>query len=426
MTIHEIACLLDQVRWESSTKKKRELLQNNKCDELSAVLRFLYDSAVTTGLDEKKLNKVLDFTNSVLEDASLTEALDYIKTHNTGRDQDVAAVQYFIGMNTYEAIDAYFMQKLFTKTLKVGIDTKAANAAFPGLIYKHEVQQGYPIEKYPVKDGTYFYLSEKVNGIRCTFLCGNPISRQGKRIDGIDYLCEDIRSLGYGDWFVDGELRRDNFDHVSDNENFRMTAALVNSKEAIKPGLKFIVFDMFPMEQLKNGQSDWTYKQRKEAMVELRERLTPSDRIEVVDFLYEGTNQAVIEPLLARMDSENKEGMMLNLDVPYMCKRHRGCLKIKTFKTVDLEVVGIEEGDGNFTGTLGAFVVKYKNNTVRVGSGFTKEQRDEFWKKGFKQIGKIIEVKYKEESLDSKTGLPSLQFPIFVCVRTDKKEESYN
>jgi len=39
--------------------------------------------------------------------------------------------------------------------------------------------------------------------------------------------------------------------------------------------------------------------------------------------------------------------------------------------------------------------------------------------------GRVIEVKYKEESSDKKTGLLSLQFPIFVSLREEGKEESY-
>ena len=40
--------------------------------------------------------------------------------------------------------------------------------------------------------------------------------------------------------------------------------------------------------------------------------------------------------------------------------------------------------------------------------------------------GAIIEVKYKEITKDKKTGLESLQFPVFVGIRNDKTEPSYN
>ena len=39
-----------------------------------------------------------------------------------------------------------------------------------------------------------------------------------------------------------------------------------------------------------------------------------------------------------------EEGLMLNLDTPYECKRHNGLLKIKPTKSADLEIIGFEPG----------------------------------------------------------------------------------
>jgi DNA ligase-1 len=55
----------------------------------------------------------------------------------------------------------------------------------------------------------------------------------------------------------------------------------------------------------------------------------------------------------------------------------------------------------------------------------TDEQRDTFWQHRDELIGRIVEVKYKEESSDKKTGQLSLQFPIFVSLREEGKEVSY-
>jgi DNA ligase-1 len=116
---------------------------------------------------------------------------------------------------------------------------------------------------------------------------------------------------------------------------------------------------------------------------------------------------------------------MLNRNSKYYRKRHNGILKVKRFYTIDLNVVSVEEGSGRLSGRLGAFVVDYKGNTLNVGSGMTDAQRDEFWLKRDDLPGRVIEVKYKEESSDKKTGLNSLQFPIFVSLREEGKEESY-
>ena len=118
---------------------------------------------------------------------------------------------------------------------------------------------------------------------------------------------------------------------------------------------------------------------------------------------------------------------MINVsDAPYECKRSKNILKGKVFQEADLRIIGFQEGEGNFKDTLGALVVNYKGNKVAVGSGYTWEERDEFWNKRENLIGKIVTVQYFEESKNSKTGLVSLRFPVFKQIRDDKTEESYN
>ena len=92
-------------------------------------------------------------------------------------------------------------------------------------------------------------------------------------------------------------------------------------------------------------------------------------------------------------------------------------------QTVDLRVVDLFEGKGTFKGTLGGVVVNFKGSQVGVGSGFSNDQRNDFWQHPEKIFGKIVEVQYFEESKD-KTGKPSLRFPVFKQVRNDKNEES--
>jgi DNA ligase-1 len=124
------------------------------------------------------------------------------------------------------------------------------------------------------------------------------------------------------------------------------------------------------------------------------------------------------------MVAEDKEGLMVNLDVPYQCKRHNGILKVKRFYTMDLPIIRCEEGSGRLAGKLGAFVLNFKGNEVSVGSGFTDEERLLFWEVRERLTDLLCEVKYKEISCDKKTGADSLQFPVYVCLRTDKTEEN--
>ena len=141
---------------------------------------------------------------------------------------------------------------------------------------------------------------------------------------------------------------------------------------------------------------------------------------------YEGTDISVIDEYLNIATSEDKEGLMAIKDCEWRNKRHNGILKVKKFLTADCEIIGYEEGDGKYKGVLGSFIIDYKGNKVNVGSGYSDKQRQEYWANRDKYIGRILEVKYKEETMDKKTKLISLQFPTFVCIREEGKEVSYN
>jgi DNA ligase-1 len=148
--------------------------------------------------------------------------------------------------------------------------------------------------------------------------------------------------------------------------------------------------------------------------------------IEVVKVVYQGTDQSQINKWLDYAVEHDWEGCMINKDATYKCKRTTDLIKVKRFYTMDLKVVDVLEGDGRLKGTLGALVVEFKGNTVNVGSGYSDDQRTEIWNNKEDMIGKIVEIKYKEITSDKKTGLESLQFPIFCSFRDDKTEPSYN
>ena len=230
-----------------------------------------------------------------------------------------------------------------------------------------------------------------------------------------------------GNWVLDGELTRINTDGLSDNENFRIGAGILSQDDSDKRSMQLIVFDALPKSEFMTGESALKYKDRLDTLNSLREKAAEAGLMHpsVVDVLYTGCDAAMIDLYLDKMVSEDKEGLMLNKDSKYYRKRHNGILKVKRFYTVDLKVLETEEGSGRLTGRLGAFVVDYKGNRLNVGSGMTDEQRVEFWRIREKLPGRVIEVKYKEESSDKKTGLFSLQFPIFVSLREEGKEESY-
>ena len=392
-------------------------------------MQFVFDSHIVTGISIKKLNKFVNI-NATQKLDSIFNVMNYLKMHNTGTDDDVANIQYFLNRQDESKYDFY--KSIITKSLTLGCDVKTFNKVYgKNFIPTWEVQQAYSIDKYPLKKGEWFSLSEKLNGNRGTYYKGKIISRQGKEFTGLDHIINDIKAL-LGDKadtiVLDGELRRKNIDGISDNENFRIGTGILNSDDVDKSCINFTMYDVLSVEEFDKGIGTINYRERREILNDMRNTIQEKNlkNIAIVDMFYEGTDQTQISKYLDKMVSEDKEGCMLDKNVVYKCKRHSGILKVKRFYTIDLKILRLEEGSGRLSGTLGAFVVDYKDNELSVGSGMTDEQRTEFWNKRDELVGRVIEVKYKEESNDKTTGNVSLQFPIFISLREAGKEVSYN
>ena len=63
--------------------------------------------------------------------------------------------------------------------------------------------------------------------------------------------------------------------------------------------------------------------------------------------------------------------------------------------------------------------IEHKNHLVKVGSGFSQEQRIKYTTEDI--VGKIITVQYFEETKNDKGGI-SLRFPTVKIVHGEKRE----
>lgn len=412
MNLQHIYNLCIELQSISGTKAKQQFLLDNRCDDFDTFLKWLLNPQIVTGIDRKKLK--MRSVSRCFESQDLKDILDYLVEHNTGRDVDVGYCRSFMNVNPeYEA----FLFSVFTKSLKLGVDVKLVNKTYgEDFIFNWEIQQAYPIEKYPLKPNTWITITQKCNGVRATYYRGKIMARSGVEFKGLDHIVNEL-DAAYSNYVLDGELMLKDKTGLTDNEAFRKATGIINS-DGDKSEICMTVFDCSPVADFDSPTPKMRYSQRRQLM----DGLEDTDNVRVLPVLYQGTDHTQIPILLDKMVAEDKEGLMVNLDVPYKRKRHSGILKVKQFYTMDLHVVSVEEGEGKYVGMLGKVNVEFNGNVVGVGSGFTDEQRIKYWEDKDYLVGKIIEVKYKEVSTDKKTGLQSLQFPVFVCEKFDKTE----
>lgn len=428
--MEKVIKIFKQIQQTSSLNEKKAIIIANKSNELfKECLKFLLDGNIVTGISTKKIRKKVTPSSELAPyclcaHSTFEEVIKYLLMNNTGKDEDIYEIQVFLSGHEE---DREFYEQMITKKFRLGADEKVVNKCIPGLIESWEVQLGSSYEKLKLKDDEWFSLSQKINGNRASYYQGKLISRQGKLFAGMQHIISDLEQLGMG-WFYDGELIRKNMDNLSDGENFRIGTGIINSDAATKEEIKFVIFDYFAESDVKNKRSTAKYKVRRDMLNKLREVITEKklQNVEIVTMVYEGTDQTQIMKWLDYAVDEGWEGLMLNKDSTYKCKRTTDLIKIKRFFSMDLPIIGTIEGEGRLKGTLGALVVRYKGNQINVGSGFDDCTRNRLWEDRTSLIGRIVEVKYKEITKDKKTGLESLQFPIYVCLREEGKVISYD
>lgn len=416
---------------KKKTDKTRILLDARKdfedeAEELMAFFRFLLDPAIVTGLSDAKINKKVTAKPDIEIQYLICGYLYIMRAgHNTGSDASIATIQNYLHKNPEHE---EFLKRLFTKNLPIGVEAATINKVYgEEIIPVWEVQQGYPIDKYKFRKGELIFASRKLNGSRGTYFKGDIISRQAQKFEGLDHIIKDIEEIIGTDYAVDGELIRRNIDGLTDGQNFRDTISILNSDGNDKSLIKFVIFDIVPVDEFERDACTENYSVRKKRLLDLKNKIQKNgtQNIEVVQMVYEGTDVNDVYDWLDYAVKHDWEGLVVNRQVPYRRTRHNGCLKVKRFYTVDLRITAIEEGQNRLAGTMGALVVDYKGNELRVGSGFDDATRATVWANPGGYIGKIVECKYKEVTQDKKTGLESLQFPTFVRFRNDKNEVSY-
>lgn len=425
MTLTEKVIALQELN--GANEKQRFLKENADDARFTKFLYYALNPLLTYNLSENTLRDKPD--NSPRKGfITFTDIFDCCEQLSRLRGLDDATVRQVKNF-LYNQIDKDATREIFikllAKTLRLGVTAKTVNKVIPNLLPEWEVQQAYPIDKYPVANGTEFWLTQKLNGVRATLYNGQLIARSGVPFKGLDHILKELRWADCAHIALDGELTLADTHGLRDNEAFREATGILNSDDEHKTGICFTIFDAIPYADFDSANPKVSYSHRRTILNEVEETVGNSECVRVLPVLYHGKDLQKIDELLEQMVREDKEGLMLNTDVPYKRTRHKGILKIKRFYTMDLPITGAEEGSGRLAGRLGAFVLDYKGNEVKVGSGFTDEQRRDCWDMCNSLIGQLCEVKYKEISYDKNTGLESLQFPVFVQLRADKTEVSY-
>lgn len=414
--IKEFLEFVNEIQKDSSRLYKESVLKKySDNDDIKYLLDFVYNTYIVTGISSKKLQK----TNLSNVHLSELELFEYFKKNNTGRDEDVGVLNTF--KTNFSVEEQKLIDQIISKNLQLGIDVKTINKVIPNLIKAFNVQLANKYFDNPsFVENKEFWLTTKIDGSRIITIKENQnvyfFTRAGQQYLGLVDLEEELKNISQDNFVLDGELTLLDKRNLSSKEQFKETMK-ISRKDGIKHGLKMLVFDYLELDEFKKNKSYTLYSDRREKLNKLF--TNNFTYFSLLPILYHGTDTTKITELLNKVIKEGEEGLMINLQDVYQFKRTSSLLKVKKMNDLDLTVVGFEEGTNRLVGTLGALLVEYKNNIVKVGSGFSDELRKEIWMHQEEWLGRTVIIQYFEETKNQDGGI-SLRFPVYIDYRDDK------
>ena len=420
--------LVHKLQTNSSSNIKKEFLQEYFHDsDLKKLIMYVHNpfyQFYVTSDNCKKFNTLLSLTE---KEYDIFELLDALRTREVTGHNAIGLINSFISLNP-EHKDLIY--DIIDKDLKCRIGEGLINKAVPNTVPTFDVALAEKYEPELVDfENEEWYASRKLDGVRCIVVVDenghvSSFSRQGKMFETLGKVEETIMRLNLRSVVFDGEICM-----VDDNgkEDFQSIMKVIRKKNHTIQNVKYKIFDYLTLTEFSNQRSVRRLSERLNAlegtMMTLQtilDKQRPSDK-GICELLFQEkiTDLQHFQVWVDVSSEDGWEGVMLRKNVGYKGKRSKDLLKFKKFHDAEYIVEGITYGDirilvngQEVTETMTSqIMIKHKGYEVGVGSGFSIEQRQEFYRDPTKIVGKTITVQYFEETKNQDGGI-SLRFPV--------------
>ena len=359
----------------------------------------------------KKNNDLVDKTTFDFMDGDIFKLLNSLTRREFTGHKAIGVINGFVDYN------GQIIYKIIDKDLDIRVGAKIINKAVPGLIPTFNVALAQSYEgKCDWNDR--WWVSRKLDGVRCLAITDEEgkcklYSRMGKEFTTLDKVKEAIEATGIINSVFDGEICLVDEDG---NEDFQGVMKQLRRKDHQIENPAFMIFDMLTKSEFEAEKSDRKLYPRLIILKQwLRGRFINESILRFTDQTLI-TDQDHFEYWNTVENKDNWEGLMLRKDVGYEGKRTKNLVKVKSFHDAEYEVLGwdvdqhevVRDGKSVSMTMLSQVWIEHKGYIVKVGSGFTQEQRLEYMDGSI--VGKQITVQYFEETHNDKGGI-SLRFP---------------
>lgn len=351
-------------------------------------------------------------------------------TGNSARD----AIDELISQATKEQWNGWY-RRILIKDMRAGFSEKTIN----NVVKKTHEQYSVPVFTCQLAHDSANHESKvtgkklievKLDGVRVITIVYpdgrvDMFSRNGKELVNFPHIQEQISAV------VKAKSTSKDMALVLDGEimssSFQDLMTQVHRKSDVKANDAVLnLFDVIPLADFEKGVYNKSQTVRSTMVsfwVNENKDLLPNVTVlnnELVDLDTAEGKQRFKEINQLAINGGYEGIMIKDPNAGYECKRSVAWLKLKPFIEVSLEVVAVEEGTGRNVGKLGALVCEGEDDgkriLVNVGSGFSDDNRNDYWVDRKEVVGKVVEVR-ADAVTQNQDGSYSLRFPRFLHFR---------
>lgn len=412
-----ILSILNQLAATTSRYEKHYILKENQDNELlKKVFWATYNPDLTYWI--QKTPAYINTSTTIALKAAIETLQEQIATRAVTGNAAIDLYQSLLcGLSEN---DAEVLRRIVIRDLRCGVNTPTINKIWQGLIPTYELMLA---ESDPKRLKFPCFVQNKFDGLRCliTRTQNEEIAlrtRNGNKIISLGVMEPFLKEVIRIGETWDGEL-------VCYSDGKPLSRKVSNGilNKAIRGTIS-------PAEAALATFQCWD-------IIDKTQTIPYKDRLNMMHSRFADGSNAKVFPVktetvktmhevgtLFEMALESgEEGVIAkNTDAVWQPKRTFDLVKFKAENTVDLIVVGWEEGTGKNVGRTGTLVCETSDGLVRVnvGTGYSDAQRIEFMQN--KPIDRIVEVVYNARITKKGGGVDSLYLPRFIKIRDDKSE----
>ena len=343
--------MLHEIEMIANTTGNQKIKELQEHPRLIKTLEYAYDPHKKFYITAPDIDGVVNGSDDMSEAFDILDRLASRELSGQAALEEVSDM--IVSLTPYSA---EVFKRILNKDLRAGINVKSINKAWSGLI-KTRKPTCMLLKNFDEKKVKFPVMAAvKKDGVRARYINGVLLSRQGKVINGMDHILDQLKNFNHE---LDGEL-------CIAGEIFDVASGMIRSDNDT-PESVYYVFDVpsLPCGKLERYQKSLNifYKSNPEFNAAIQ--LINTRLIQTTDRLIDIFDWAL---------EQGEEGIVIyDPDSLYEDKRSYDWTRMVPIKSADCKVIGFFEGKGKHAGSLGGIIISYNDHVVRVGTGFAEK-----------------------------------------------------